>query len=128
MGLICSSISRSLTEYQVANNVYGLDADDKVIKKCKELNLLSNIGTSIEDFNKQFDLVIICTPVSTYKKVFKDLNDYILETTLVTDVGSTKVSVIEDYKQIINNKNLKFLPAHPIAVLNSSDQFSHISS
>ena len=40
MGLIGSSISRALTEYQVANNVYGLDADDKVIKKCQELNLI----------------------------------------------------------------------------------------
>ena len=35
MGLIGSSISRALTEFQVANNVYGLDANDKVIKKCR---------------------------------------------------------------------------------------------
>ena len=40
MGLIGSSISRALTEYQVANNVYGLDANDKVIKKCQDLNIL----------------------------------------------------------------------------------------
>ena len=38
MGLIGSSISRALIENQVTKNVYGLDSDDKVIKKCKELN------------------------------------------------------------------------------------------
>ena len=34
MGLIGSSISRALTENHGANNVYGLDSNDKVIKKC----------------------------------------------------------------------------------------------
>ena len=38
MGLIGSSIARALTENHVVNNIYGLDSDDKVIKKCKELN------------------------------------------------------------------------------------------
>jgi len=33
MGLIGSSISRALIENHVANNVYGLDSDSKVIKK-----------------------------------------------------------------------------------------------
>ena len=33
MGLIGSSISRALNENHAANNVYGLDSDDKVIKK-----------------------------------------------------------------------------------------------
>ena len=33
MGLIGSSISRALTENHVANNVYGLDSNDKLIKK-----------------------------------------------------------------------------------------------
>ena len=35
MGLIGSSISRALIENHVANNVYGLDSDDKVIKNAK---------------------------------------------------------------------------------------------
>ena len=32
MGLIGSSISRALVENHVANSVYGLDSDDKIIK------------------------------------------------------------------------------------------------
>ena len=39
MGLIGSSISRALVEHNVANSVYGLDSDDKIIKKCHDLNL-----------------------------------------------------------------------------------------
>ena len=39
MGLIGSSISRALTENRVANNVYGLDSNDKVIKKLLSIDL-----------------------------------------------------------------------------------------
>ena len=120
MGLIGSSISRAFKEKNISDKIYGLDSNIDVINKCDELSLLTQGETNINNFNKQFDLVIICTPISTYKNVFRDLNDYILEPTLITDVGSTKVSVIEDYKKIINNKNIKFLPAHPIAGLEKS--------
>ena len=120
MGLIGSSISRALKEKNISNKIYGLDSNIDVINKCDDLNLLTQGETDIKNFNQQFDLVIICTPISTYKNIFRDLNNYILVPTLITDVGSTKVSVIEDYKKIINNKNLKFLPAHPIAGLEKS--------
>ena len=120
MGLIGSSISRAFKEKNISDNIYGLDSNLEVIDKCEKLKLLTQGKTNIKDFNKKFDLVIICTPVGTYKNIFRDLNDYISEPTLVTDVGSTKVSVIEDYKKIINNNNIKFVPAHPIAGLEKS--------
>ena len=53
MGLIGSSISRALTENHVAKNVYGLDSNDKVIKKCLELNLLIQGETNLANFNSQ---------------------------------------------------------------------------
>ena len=35
-------------------------------------------------------------------------------------MGSTKVSVINDFNSLINNHNISFLPAHPIAGLEKS--------
>ena len=120
MGLIGSSISRALIENKVANNVYGLDSDDKVIKKCQDLNLLIQGETSIVNFNIQFDLIIICTPLSMYEKIFLELDRYISQPTLVTDVGSTKMSTITDYNKIKKNTNISFIPSHPIAGLEKS--------
>ena len=120
MGLIGSSISRALTENNVANNVYGLDSDDKVIKKCQELNLLIQGETNLANFHTQFDLIIICTPLSMYEKVFLDLVNYISQPTLLTDVGSTKMSTISDYNKIKKNMNISFIPSHPIAGLEKS--------
>ena len=120
MGLIGSSISRALTENHVAKNVYGLDSNDMVIKKCLELNLLIQGETNLANFNSQFDLIIICTPLSTYGKIFLDIASYISTPTLVTDVGSTKMSTISDYNKIKKNSNITFIPSHPIAGLEKS--------
>jgi len=120
MGLIGSSISRALIENHVANNVYGLDSNDKIIKKCQDLNLLIQGETNLANFNLQFDLIIICTPLSMYEKIFLELDSFISQPTLVTDVGSTKMSTISDYNKIKMNTNISFIPAHPIAGLEKS--------
>jgi len=120
MGLIGSSISRALYENHLVNNVYGFDKDHKVIKKCQDLNIVVQAETDLKKFNLQFDLIIICTPLSTYKDIFNSLAKFISIPTLVTDVGSTKLSTISDYKSAENNKNITFLPSHPIAGLEKS--------
>jgi len=120
MGLIGSSISRALVENHVANSVYGLDSDDKIIKKCQDLNLLVQGETNLKNFDLQFDLIIICTPLSSYKNIFSSLSDFISQPTLITDVGSTKMSTISDFKTTAVNKNMTFIPSHPIAGLEKS--------
>ena len=120
MGLIGSSISRALVENHVANSVYGLDSDDKIIKKCHDLNLLVQGETNLKNFDLQFDLIIICTPLSAYKNIFSSLSDFISQPTLITDVGSTKMSTISDFKNAVTNTNITFVPSHPIAGLEKS--------
>ena len=120
MGLIGSSIARALYENNITSNIFGLDSNMEVIKKCLELDILLKGETDINNFSEQFDLIIICTPLNSYKNIFSYLNNYVSEDTLLTDVGSTKVSVIEDFNNHVNNKNIKFVPSHPIAGLEKS--------
>jgi len=120
VGLIGSSIARALREYGISSEIHGLDSDSKVINKCKDLKILSSLQNKIEKFSFQFDLIIICTPLSTYNAIFTSLNNFINRPTLITDVGSTKVSVIEDYKKTYKNNFIKFIPSHPIAGLEKS--------
>ncbi len=120
MGLIGSSISRALIENELVNSVYGLDTDEKVIEKCNDLSLLVQGEMNLNDFDIQFDLIIICSPLSSYKNIFTSLSDFISQPTLITDVGSTKMSTISDFKNSVLNKNMTFIPSHPIAGLEKS--------
>ena len=120
MGLIGSSLSRAIYKNHLATNVFGIDTNEDVIKKCEKLNLLVQINTNINNYKQQFDLIIICTPLGTYKEIFSSLNQFVTQPTLVTDVGSTKVSAIQDFTEQITNTNIQFLPSHPIAGLEKS--------
>ena len=96
VGLIGSSIARALREYKISSEIHGIDSNVDVLVKCNNLKILTSGKQNLQDFSNQFDLIIICTPLSSYKKIFSSINDFVKQPTLVTDVGSTKESVIQD--------------------------------
>ena len=120
VGLIGSSIARALRELGISSEIHGVDTSDDVLVKCNNLNILSSGKKNIQDYSCQFDLIIICSPLSTYKKIFSSLNKFVTKPTLITDVGSTKMSVIQDYQDVCSNQYVKFVPSHPIAGIEKS--------
>lgn len=120
IGLIGSSLARAIRDNNLAKNIYGLDNNLDNLKKCYELKILSKGATMLDSYSEQFDMILICSPLSTYKKIFADLNSYITQDTLITDVGSTKMSVIKDFKENVTNNHLLFIPSHPIAGIEKS--------
>ena len=119
-GLIGSSLARAIKQEGIADNISGLDNNPVTIRKNNELKILDKISNNLDDFDYQFDLIIICSHLSSYNEIFKDLNKLVFEKTLITDVGSTKMSVIKDFRDNITNENIKFIPSHPIAGLEKS--------
>ena len=120
MGLIGSSIARVIKQKKISEKVFAIDNDKTTINLTKDLNIVDEIFENFQNFSEQVDLIFICTPLSSYKNIFKELNTFIQTPTLITDVGSTKVSVINDFKSEIDNDKISFLPAHPIAGLEKS--------
>ena len=120
VGLIGSSLARAIKEYKIAEKIYGLDTNQNNLYKCEELGILNKGNHNLKNFDHQFDLVIICSPLSSYKQIFIDLNNFVSKETFITDVGSTKMSVIKDFKDCVTNQNIKFVPSHPIAGLEKS--------
>lgn len=120
VGLIGSSIARAIRDYNLAKNIYGLDNSAENLKKCEALQILTKGADTLDSFSEQFDLVLICSPLSSYNNIFIELNTFIKQDTLITDVGSTKMSVIKDFKRSVTNHHLNFVPSHPIAGLEKS--------
>tara|TARA_B100000674_G_C37926282_1_gene955781 strand:- start:270 stop:1187 length:918 start_codon:yes stop_codon:yes gene_type:complete len=120
MGLIGSSIARVIKQKKIADKIFAIDNNEITIGLTKKLDIVDDIYSSLEAVSDQFNLIFICTPLSQYKNIFNKLNTFVKEPTLITDVGSTKLSVVEDFKSIVNNDKISFLPAHPIAGLEKS--------
>ena len=60
------------------------------------------------------DLVILCTPVGAFPEVLRAIGPALTSGALVTDVGSTKASVVEVARKLLPS-HAKFVGSHPMA-------------
>ena len=113
-GLIGSSILRASLNKKISKNIYIYEISKNNISKIKKISskpkILKKLNQNISDIN----LVILCTPMSQYKKIIPKLNKYLSKDSIITDVGSTKSNV----DLLINkklDKSLNWIMSHPIA-------------
>ena len=113
-GLIGSSILRAIQNKNLAQEIKIFDLSKEVTTYLKKENICSNISTDIRHCVKDSDLIIIATPLSSYKEIILSIKDVLKKGTILTDTGSVKKEVMK----IIHNINLKdinWIPSHPIA-------------
>ncbi len=113
-GLIGSSILRAINSKKLSKKTFVLEKSKKNISKIKKIKSNCKFIKSINREIFDVDLVIICTPMSQYKKIIQRLNKSLKAGCLITDVGSTKQNIIK-LKNKILNKKLYWILSHPIA-------------
>ena len=112
-GLIGSSILRAVVKKKLASKISAYDKSSKVIdylKKNFSIEVCNNISNAVKDS----DLVIIASPLSSYKEILLSIQSNLKENVILTDTGSAKKEV----NKIISNLNLKnvnWIASHPIA-------------
>ncbi len=113
-GLIGSSVLRASLSKKIAKKIFIYEISKKNISKIKKISrkpiFLKKLDHNISDI----DLVILCTPMSQYKKLLPKLNNYLSNKSIITDVGSTKSNVDLLIKKKLN-KSLNWIMSHPIA-------------
>ena len=112
-GLIGSSIQRAVGEKKLASKISAYDKSSKVNEYLKK-NFSVEVCINISDVVKDSDLVIIASPLSSYKEILLSIQSNLKENVILTDTGSAKKEV----NKIISNLNLKnvnWIASHPIA-------------
>lgn len=114
LGMIGGSFAKSLKQQGLAT-LYGAD------RRAGELTL--GVSTGVIDHPAQLDettisnmdIIILATPVRAMESVLSEIKPFIKATTLVTDVGSTKGSVVAAAVKVFGEAPANFIPSHPIA-------------
>ena len=114
LGLIASSICLTIREKNPGIQIVGYDKDKEVRRRAKKIGLCE-IKSKIENAASGSELIILCVPVGQMQAVIQKLKKYIEPGTIITDVGSVKLSVIEELEFTIEDAKGKFVPSHPIA-------------
>ena len=113
-GLIGSSILRAVKNKNLAKEIRIFDCSKDVTAYLKKENICTNVYSDIRQCVINSDLIIIATPLSSYKEIILMIKDSLKKNAILTDTGSVKKEVMK----IIHNINLKdihWIPSHPIA-------------
>jgi prephenate dehydrogenase len=114
VGLIGGSLAAALRAAGEVDDIVGFDRDTAAAQRGVEAGILDRAARSPAEAVQGADLVVVAVPVGAMREAFAAIAGA-LSQAVITDVGSTKASVIEDARAALGALFPRFVPAHPIA-------------
>ena len=112
-GLIGSSILRAIDKKKLAKEICAFDKS-KDVSLYLNKNFSFNVAKNIDEAVKESELVIISSPLSSYREILLSIKSSLKKNVILTDTGSAKKEV----NKMITNLNLddvNWIASHPIA-------------
>jgi cyclohexadieny/prephenate dehydrogenase len=115
VGLIGSSVARIAKQRgDLAAEVVVTARTQKTLDRVRELGFADRIETDPTRAVAGADCVMLCAPVGAYADIAAAIAPHLAPGAVLTDVGSTKQSVIRDVGPLMP-AGVHFVPAHPVA-------------
>jgi cyclohexadieny/prephenate dehydrogenase len=114
LGHIGSSIAHATKRGDLAREIAGYDKSGDVRARARKIGFCTNVYDDLASAVQDADLVILCTPVGSYKAVAAEVAPHLKAGAILSDVGSVKKAAIRDIAPSVPS-NVVFVPAHPLA-------------
>ena len=115
IGLIGSSVARIARERgDIAAEVVVNARTTKTLDRVRALGFADRVEADAARAVQGADCVMLCAPVGAFAEIASAIAPHLAEGAILTDVGSTKQSVIRDVGPLVP-AGVHFVPAHPVA-------------
>ena len=115
VGLIGSSVARVAKERGgLAGEVVASARTRRTLDQVMELGIADRVEIDPARAVAGADCVMLCAPVGAFRDLAEAIGPHLAPGAILTDVGSTKVSVIRDVGPFVP-PHAHFVPAHPVA-------------
>ena len=115
LGLIGSSLSRiAMQDRTLAREIIASDTNPDVCDRVQTLQIADRIEPDPARAVEGADLIILAAPVGAFASIAAAIAPHLAPGAILTDTGSTKVSVIRDVAPLLP-PNIHFIPGHPLA-------------
>ncbi len=115
IGLIGSSVARIARERRdIAGEIVVNARTQKTLDRVMELGFADRVELDPAEAVKGADCVMLCAPVGAFAALAARIAPFLAPGAVLTDVGSTKQSVIRDIGPLVP-AGVHFVPAHPVA-------------
>lgn len=113
LGLLGGSIGLAIRERELGFTTTGYDANPHVRRVAQARELVDTVCETPKQAVERADLIILCVPVGAIKTAAKAMADFVPRRAIVTDVGSSKASVLEALEEALPGRMI--IPAHPVS-------------
>jgi cyclohexadieny/prephenate dehydrogenase len=114
LGLIGSSVARAARETGAVGEIVACDASPAVCARVLDLGIADRVEPDPTAAVAGADCVMLCAPVGALAEIAGAIAPFIAPGAVLTDVGSTKISVIRDVGPLVP-AGVHFVPGHPLA-------------
>jgi prephenate dehydrogenase len=114
VGLLGGSLGLAMKRLANPCQIAGYGHRPETLKRAKELGAIDIGYTSAVEAVAGADLVVLATPVGLFEPLLKEIGPALKEGAVVTDVGSTKRSVVRLAESILPS-SVSFVGSHPMA-------------
>ncbi len=114
IGLIGSSLARRMKRDKLATHIVANARTQATLDKVVELGIADSVVIDAAEAVSGANLVVICSPLGTYRAIGTTIADHLAEGAIVSDVGSVKGMVLRDLRPVVPT-HAHLVPAHPVA-------------
>ncbi|MFC5385657.1 prephenate/arogenate dehydrogenase family protein [Aquamicrobium segne] len=114
IGLIGSSVARIIRKNNLGRHIAIATRSLETLERAKQLGLGDSYFAQAAEAVCDADLVIVSVPVGASQAIAKEIAPALKKGAILTDVGSTKSSVIAQMQPHIP-EGVHFIPGHPLA-------------
>jgi prephenate dehydrogenase len=115
VGLIGGSLARVLRQKKVCGRIIGFGRNIAHLQQAVDLGVIDEYSLTIASAVRDADVVVLATPLHTTEPLLRAMRAYLSDNVVVTDVGSSKGSVVTAARLSLDTLFPRFVPAHPIA-------------
>ena len=114
IGLLGGSLAVAMKKNHLAREVVGVSRRQAALNYAVKNKIIDHGTSNIVKSVENADLVILATPIQTILSLLTSLGPHLKRGCIVTDVGSTKTSIVQAAQKHLPNHVL-FVGSHPLA-------------
>jgi prephenate dehydrogenase len=114
-GLLGGSLGMALRHKKVAANVCAYVRRAESVAEVLDAGAATSATLDLAEAVKDASLVIICTPLGQMRELAEKMRGHLKPGTVITDVGSTKETVVRELEPIFASVRCHFIGSHPMA-------------
>jgi len=115
VGLIGGSLARALRVAGATGEIVGYGRDPANLQLAVDLGVIDRYELALADAVRGADTVLVATPLGAMAGMFAGMRGHLEAGAVISDVGSTKGSVVSAAREHLGEHLPQFVPGHPIA-------------